>query len=321
MTKQKVFVTRNIPEAGLILLREFCQADVWQDEAPPGREELLGRVRGVDGLLSALTEKVDEKVMEAAPNLKVISNFAVGVDNIDVRAATARKIPVGNTPGVLTDATADMAFALLLTAARRIVEAECYVKAGKWKTWSPQLLLGADLAGSTLGIIGFGRIGQAVAKRAAGFDLRVIYHDPTKEAAFGATSVGLDTLWRESDFVSLHVPLTAETRHMVNPEALNKMKPNAVLVNTSRGPVVDSRALYAALKSRRIFAAALDVTEPEPLPQDDPLLELPNCIVIPHLGSASKKTRDQMAVLAAHNLIAGLKGDRLPNCVNPRVYD
>ena len=214
-----------------------------------------------------------------------------------------------------------MAFALLLAAARRIVEAEHYVRAGKWKTWSPQLLLGTDLAGSTLGIIGFGRIGQAVARRGAGFDLRVIYHDPSRESAFGAMPVELDALWREFDFISLHVPLTAETRHMVNAETLKKMKPNAVLVNTSRGPVVDSHALYEALKERRIFSAALDVTEPEPLPQDDPLLELPNCIVIPHLGSASKRTRDQMAVLAAQNLIAGLKGERLPNCVNSDVYE
>jgi glyoxylate reductase len=321
MTKPKVFVTRNIPEKGLALVRDFCDADIWQDEIPPGRDVLLGRVRVAHGLLSALTEQIDLEVMKAAPNLKVISNFAVGVDNIDVAEATARKIPVGNTPGVLTDATADMAFALLLAAARRIVEAEHYVQEGKWKTWSPQLLLGADLASSTLGIVGFGRIGQAVAKRAAGFDLRVIYHDPTRQPAFGATPVELDTLIKESDFLSLHVPLTADTRHLIDAEALEKMKPNAVLVNTSRGPVVDPRALYEALKAHRIFAAALDVTEPEPLPQDDPLLALHNCIVVPHLGSASKRTRDQMAVMAAQNLIAGLKGQQLPNCVNSQVYE
>jgi glyoxylate reductase len=321
MTKQKVFVTRNIPIKGLNQVRDFCEVDIWQDELPPTHDELLKRVRGVDGLLSSLTERVDVEVMEAAHKLIVISNFAVGVDNIDVAAATARKIPVGNTPEVLTDATADVAFALLLAAARRIVEAEHYVHAGKWKTWGTQLLLGTDLVGSTLGIIGFGRIGQAVAKRAAGFDLRVIYHDPTRQSAFDAIPVELDTLLQESDFVSLHVPLTAKTRHMINVKTLKKMKPNAVLVNTSRGPVVDSRALYDALKAHRIFAAALDVTEPEPLPQDDPLLELPNCIVIPHLGSASKQTRDQMSVLAAQNLIAGLKGEHLPNCVNSQVYN
>lgn len=321
MIKQKVFVTRNIPVKGLNLVRDFCEADVWQDEIPPGHNEILARVRGVDGLLSSLTEQIDIEVMEAAPNLKVISNFAVGVDNIDVAAATARKIPVGNTPEVLTDATADMTFALLLAAARRIVEAEHYVQAGKWKTWGTQQLLGTDLVGSTLGIIGFGRIGRAVAKRAAGFDLRIIYYDPSGQSAFGAIPVELETLLQESDFVSLHVPLTAETRHMINAEALMKMKPNAILVNTSRGPIVDPRALYNALKTHQIFAAALDVTEPEPLPIDDPLLGLPNCIVVPHLGSASKQTRDQMAVLAAQNLIAGLQGERLPHCVNSQVYN
>ena len=321
MGKQKVFVSRNIPVKGLNLVRDFCDADVWQDELPPSPEVVLEKVRGVDGLLSSLTERVDEAVMEAAPKLKVISNFAVGVDNIDVTGATRRKIPVGNTPEVLTDATADMAFALLLSAARRIVEAEYFVKAGKWKTWGTPSLLGMDLAGATLGIIGFGRIGQAVAKRAAGFDLRIIYHDPAGKPAFGALSVDLDTLFHESDFISMHVPLTPETRHMINAETLRKMKSNTILVNTSRGPVVDHQALYEALKANQIFAAALDVTEPEPLPKDDPLLGLSNCIVVPHLGSSSKQTRDQMAVLAAENLIAGLKGGRLPHCVNAQVYE
>ncbi|MBI1795008.1 MAG: D-glycerate dehydrogenase [Chloroflexi bacterium] len=320
MTKPKVFVTREIPDKGLDLVKEFCDADIWPHEIPPARAELVARVRDVDGLLSMLTEKVDAELMDAAPRLKVISNFAVGVDNVDVPAATARKIPVGNTPGVLTDATADMAFALLMSAARRVTEGERYVRAGKWKTWSPQFLLGADFAGATLGIIGFGRIGQAVAKRAQGFDLRVIYFDPSSQPAFGATPVDLDALLHESDFISLHVPLTEETRHMINAGALSKMKPNAVLVNTARGPVVDPQALYAALKSKQIFAAALDVTEPEPLPVDSPLLELDNCIIIPHLGSASKHTRDMMSLLAAQNLIAGLKGEQLPNCVNKKVY-
>lgn len=320
MEKQKVFVSRNIPTKGLNLVRNFCEADVWSDELPPSHVEVLERVRGVDGLLSSLTERIDEAVMEAAPKLKVISNFAVGVDNIDVAGATKRKIPVGNTPEVLTDATADMAFALLLSAARRIVEAEYFVKAGKWKTWGTPSLLGMDLAGSTLGIVGFGRIGQAVAKRAAGFGLKVIYHDPAGRPAFGALPADLDTLFRESDFISIHVPLTPETHHMINAETLSKMKPNTILVNTSRGPVVDHRALYEALKVNQIFAAALDVTEPEPLPKDDPLLELPNCLVVPHLGSSSKQTRDQMAVLAAENLIAGLKGERLPHCVNSQLY-
>ena len=320
MAKPKVFVARVIPAKGLDLIREFCDADVWLDELPPPYEEIIRRVHDVEGIVSLLTDKIDAAVMDSAPRLKVISNMAVGVDNVDVAAATARKLPVGNTPGVLTDATADIAFALLLSAARRLPEGQKYVRDGLWKTWHPQFLLGADLVGATLGIIGFGRIGQAVAKRAHGFDLRMIYYDPTAEPMFGASSVDLDTLLRESDFVSLHVPLTSATRHLVNAEFLSKMKPTAILVNTSRGGVVDQPALYDALKSKRIFAAALDVTDPEPLPMNSPLLELENCLIVPHLGSASKHTRDMMSVLAAQNLIAGLKGERLPNCVNPNVY-
>lgn len=281
---------------------------------------MLEHIAGVQGLLAVLTDQIDAEVMDAAPQLKVISNCAVGVDNIDVAAATARKIPVGNTPDVLTDATADMAFALLLAAARRIVEGADFVRAGKWKTWDLSLLLGRDLVGATLGIIGFGRIGRAVAKRAAGFGMRVIYHDPSAVTEYGATAVDLETLLRESDFISLHVPLTADTRHMISARALDSMKPGAVLVNTSRGPIVDPMALYSALKSRRIFAAALDVTEPEPLNADSPLLALDNCIIVPHLGSASERTREQMALLASQNLIAGLKGHVLPHCVNPEVY-
>lgn len=320
MPKPKVFVTREIPEKGLSLVREFCDADIWHEETPPPREQLLLHLKGVHGLLSLLTDRVDGTVMDVSPDLRVISNMAVGVDNVELQAASARGIPVGNTPGVLTDATADMTFALMMAAARRIVEGATYVRDGKWKTWSPQLLLGSDFPGATWGIIGFGRIGQAVAKRAQGFDLRVIYNDPAASPAFGALPVRLDELLRTSDFVSLHVPLTAETHHMINAETLRQMKPNAVLVNTARGPVVDPEALYSALKSGMIFAAALDVTEPEPMPPDDPLLQLSNCLVVPHLGSASKQTRDLMAFLAAENLIAGLKGERLPHCANPEVY-
>jgi len=252
--------------------------------------------------------------------LRVVSNCAVGVDNVAVAAASARKIPVGNTPDVLTDATADMAFALLLSAARRIVEGVHYVRAGHWKTWGLRVLLGADIAGATLGIIGFGRIGKAVARRASGFGMRVLYHDPSVPPALGALPVDLDQLLRESDFVSLHVPLTNETRHMINEVTLNKMKLGAVLVNTARGPIVDLDALYRALKSGHIFAAGLDVTEPEPIDGDNPLLQLDNCIIVPHLGSASQWTREQMGILAAENLIAGLNGERLPHCVNPEVY-
>jgi glyoxylate reductase len=281
----------------------------------------MERSRGVDGLLCLLTEKMDGELMDAiGPQLRVISSMSVGVDHIDISAATARGIPVGNTPGVLTDATADQAFALMLSAARRIPEAERFLRAGKWITWQPSLLLGTDFAGSVLGIVGFGRIGQAVAKRAQGFDMRVIYHDPTAQPAYGVQPVNLNTLLRESDFISIHVPLTEMTRHLINAGFLAKMKPNAVLVNTARGGVLDQTALYHALKSNQIFAAALDVTDPEPLPMDSPLLELENCIIVPHLGSASRKTRDLMSLLAAQNLVAGLKGERLPNCVNPEVY-
>jgi glyoxylate reductase len=324
MSKQKVFVTRAIPEKGFEILRDFCDVDLWTDELPPSRDELLQHVRGVDGLLCLLTDRIDGEVMdEAGPQLKVISNLAVGFDNIDVNAATARKIPIGNTPDVLTDATADFAFALMMAVARRIPEAARYVHEGKWKTWGPMALLGVDLQGSTLGLIGFGRIGKAMARRAAGFDMHVIYYDPSEKKAdpdIKATHVDFETLLNESDFLSLHTPLTPDTRHLINTETLSKMKPNAVLVNTSRGPVVDMDALYEALKEKRIFGAGLDVTEPEPLPMDSPLLTLDNIVIAPHIASASKTTRDKMSLMAAQNLIAGLKGERLPNCVNPQVY-
>ncbi len=324
MSKPKVFVTRRIPEKGFEVVRDFCDVDLWPDELPPAREELIRHVRGMDGLLCLLTEKIDGEVMdEAGPQLKVISNHAVGFDNIDVPAATARKIPVGNTPGVLTDATADFAFALMMSVARRIPEAERYVHAGKWKTWGPMLLLGVDLKGATLGLVGFGRIGKAMARRALGFDMRVIYYDPNEtkpDPDLKAEPVDFETLLEESDFISLHTPLTPDTRHLIDSQALSKMKPSAVLVNTSRGPVVDPEALYEALKERRIFGAGLDVTEPEPLPMDSPLLTLDNIVIVPHVASASRTSRDMMAWMAAQNLVAGLKGERLPNCVNPQVY-
>ncbi|MCB9136878.1 MAG: D-glycerate dehydrogenase [Caldilineaceae bacterium] len=324
MSKPNVFVTRMIPEPGLARVQEACQVDLWTDELPPTRDVMLEKVRGVDGLLCLLTDRVDGELLDAAgPQLKVVSNHAVGYDNIDVDAATARGIPVGNTPGILTDATADFAFALLMAAARRVVEADAYVRTGKWRTWGPSILLGPEVAGSTLGIIGFGRIGQAVAKRAAGFNIQVIYHSPrpVDNPPAAARPVDLDTLLREADFVSLHVPLTPETRHLIDATALAKMKPTAVLINTARGPVVDQDALYAALKAKRIFAAALDVTDPEPLPMDSPLLDLDNLILAPHIASAGSATRDKMARMAAENLIAGVKGERLPNCVNPEVHE
>lgn len=324
MSKPKVFVTRVIPDKGLEMIRDFCEVDLWEDELPPSREELMKRVRGVDGLLTLLTDKIDGEVMDTAgEQLKVISNHAVGFDNIDVPAATVRKIPVGNTPDVLTDATADFAFALMMAAGRRLIEADRYVRDGKWKTWGPKLLLGMEFKGATLGLVGFGRIGKAVARRAMGFDMRLIYYDPMEKESdveLNATGVDFETLLQESDFIALHTPLTPATRHLIDTEALSKMKSSAVLINTSRGPVVDMDALYEALKVHRIFAAGLDVTEPEPLPMDSPLLTLDNLVIAPHIASASTVARNNMSWMAAKNLIAGLTGEPLPNCVNPQVY-
>ena len=324
MSKPKVFVTRVISDKGLDLVKDFCEVDLWQEELPPSRAELLKRVRGVDGILSLLTDKIDGEVMDAAgAGLKVISNHAVGFDNIDVPVATARRIPVGNTPDVLTDATADFAFALMMSAGRRMVEAARYVQEGKWKTWGPMLLLGVEMKGTTLGLVGFGRIGKAVARRALGFDMRIIYYDPSEpspETDMRAMRVDFETLLKESDFISLHTPLTPDTHHLIDSQALSKMKPSAVLVNTARGPVVDMEALYDALLSKRIFAAGLDVSEPEPLPPDHPILTLDNALIVPHIASATTTARANMAWLAARNLIAGLKGEPLPNCVNPQVY-
>jgi lactate dehydrogenase-like 2-hydroxyacid dehydrogenase len=314
MSKPRVFVTRFILESGLNLIRDFCDADIWPDELPPSRQAILEHVHGTDGLLCLLTDQIDAGIMEAAgPRLKVISSFSVGIDNVDVAAASERGIPVGNTPGVLTDATADMAFALLLAAGRRIVEGAQGVRTGRWKTWGPAFMLGADLAGATLGIVGFGRIGRAVARRAGGFGMRIIFSDASQaapEPGVDATQVSLDTLLREADFISLHTPLTEETRGLINADTLGRMKRTAVLINTSRGPVVDQQALYDALVSKCIFAAGLDVTVPEPLPVEHPLLTLENCLIVPHIASASWRTRERMSLMAAENLIAGLKGER-----------
>ncbi len=327
MKKPKAFVTRIIPDGGLDLVRQACDAEIWPDDVPPPRRVLLEKVRGIEGLLCLLTDPVDAELMDAAgPGLKVISNFAVGYDNVDIAEATARGIPVGNTPGVLTETTADMAFTLLMAAARRVVEGAEYVQAGKWRTWGPMLLLGHDVHGATLGIVGMGRIGQAMARRAAGFGMRVVYYDPYCDADKApfvdvVLRCDLDDLLAEADFVTVHAPLTDDTYHLIDAEALAKMKPTAVLINTSRGPVVDTLALYDALATGQIAYAALDVTEPEPLPAEHKLLTLSNCIVVPHIASASVATRTRMAVMAAENLLAGLRGERLPNCVNPEAYD
>ncbi len=318
MKKQRVFVCRRILDEGLRLVTEYCDADIWEEELPPPREVILERVQGMDGILSLLTDQMDAEVMDAAgAQLKVISNYAVGYDNIDIPAATERGIKVGNTPGVLTETTADFAFTLLMAAARRVVEGDNFTRAGKWQTWGPTLLLGPDVHGATLGLIGYGRIGRAVARRAQGFDMRVLYYDRSaNDDQYGAQAVDLQTLLRESDFVSLHVPLTEETHHLINAERLRLMKKTAVLINTARGPVVDHWALYEALSNGTIGYAALDVTEPEPIAADDPLLTLDNIIIAPHIASASVPTRGKMARMAAENLIAGLKGEALPFSVN-----
>jgi lactate dehydrogenase-like 2-hydroxyacid dehydrogenase len=323
--KPAVYITRRIPEAGLQMVRETCDVRMWEGELPPPREVVLDEVTGCDGLLCLLTTAVDAEVIAAGEKLRVISQMAVGVDNVDVGAATAAGIPVGHTPGVLTDATADMTFALLMAGARRVSEGVDYVRAGKWRTWDPMGLLGADVWGATLGIVGLGRIGAAVARRACGFAMRILYHDPTRkpelETELGVEYAELDELLAEADFVSLHCPLIPETRHLIDERALRRMKPMTILVNAARGPVVDSDALVRALREGWIARAALDVTDPEPIPADHPLVSLPNCTIVPHLGSATVTSRNRMATIAAANLLAGLRGERLPHCVNPEVYD
>ena len=327
MTRPRVFVARILPEEGLAPIRDACEATIWDDELPPPRSALLDAIRGCDGVLTLLTDRVDNEFLDAAgPQLKVVSNYAVGFDNIDVPAVTARGIPAGNTPGVLTETTADLAFALLMAAARRIPEGDRYVRAGRWKTWGPLLLLGPDVHGATIGIVGFGRIGQAMARRARGFGMTILYQDihradPAIEAELGATFLPLEEMLPRADFVSLHTNLTPETRGMIDAEKLTWMKPNAVLVNTSRGPVIDHAALAGALRAGQIFGAALDVTDPEPIPMDDPLVGLDNCLIVPHIASASRATRAKMGEMAAANLLAGVRGARLPTPVNPEVYD
>ena len=323
MDKAKVFVTRRLPEATLNRLVADCEVEVWEDFMPPDYATIVEKIRDLDGLLSLLTDRVDARLMDAAPNLRVVSNLAVGYDNIDVDAATARRIPVGNTPGVLTETTADFAFALLMAVARRIPEAQTYIREGNWRTWHPTVLSGQDVFGATLGIIGFGRIGQAVARRAKGFNMTILVdteENKDKINEVGAEEASLERVLSESDFVSLHVPLTETTQHMIGERELESMKSSAILINTARGSIVDGEALYKALDRGDILAAGLDVTDPEPIPLADPLLSLDNCLVVPHIASASVATRAKMADMAADNLIAGITGSRLPNCVNPDVY-
>jgi glyoxylate reductase len=319
----RVFVTRRLPGGALERLAAEHEVEVWSEQLPPGRRELLSRAPGLDGLLSLLTDRVDAELIEAAPRLRAISNYAVGVDNVDLAAAAARGIPVGNTPDVLTDTTADLAVALMLGISRHLVEGDAYVRRGEWRTWETGLLLGHDLHGSTVGIVGFGRIGRAVARRLEGFGCEILHtgravRDGAGSARAGAIrnhGVPLEELLERSGFVSVHSPLTPETRGLIGDEALARMKPTAYLVNTARGPIVDSDALGRALRAGRIAGAALDVTDPEPLPAGHPLLDAPNLLVLPHLGSATHATRERMADMAVDNLLAGLAGERMPHSV------
>jgi glyoxylate reductase len=305
----RIFVTRELPGSAVERLQAEHDTEVWPDRLPPSREELMARAPELDGVLSLLTDPIDAEFMAAAPNLRAISNCAVGVDNIDLEAAAERGIPVGNTPGVLTDTTADLAVALILGVGRRLVEGDAFVRRDEWKTWEPGLLLGRDLHGATVGIVGYGRIGQAVGRRLGGFDCELLY-------TARSDGVSLEELLERSDFVTVHTPLTPETRGLIDADALRRMKPTAYLVNTARGPVVDTAALIDALKAGEIAGAALDVTDPEPLPGDHPLLDAPNLLVLPHLGSATHATREKMAEMSVDNLLAGLRGEPMPNQVS-----
>ncbi|MBW4683493.1 MAG: D-glycerate dehydrogenase [Komarekiella atlantica HA4396-MV6] len=323
MSQAKVFITRRLP-VELEQLRSHAWVEVWTERQPPPYEVLLEKVKEIDGLLCLLTDRIDRQLIELG-TFKVISQMAVGYDNIDIAAATARQIPVGHTPGVLTDATADFTWALLMAAARRVVEADRFTRAGLWQTWEPDLLLGPNVTGATLGIVGFGRIGQAVARRAKGFEMKILYTskhqcNPELEQSLGVEFATLEYLLQESDFVTLHTPSAEDTNHLFSDRQFQIMKPSAILINTARGSVINPDSLYRALSSGQIAAAAVDVTEPEPIPTDSPLLTLDNLIITPHIGSASRQTRSKMAAIAIANLIAGLTGDRLPDCVNPEVY-
>jgi lactate dehydrogenase-like 2-hydroxyacid dehydrogenase len=321
MPKPKVYVTRVIAGTGISLLEKQCEVEVNREERSLTREELLRNVQGKNAVLCMLSDTIDAAVLDAAgPQCKVFANYAVGYNNIDVPAATQRGIFATNTPGVLTDATADIAWALLFAVARRIVEGDRMTRAGKFKGWEPQMLLGMDIAGKTLGVIGSGRIGQVFAKRAKGFEMKILYTsnkpNPEFEKETNAKFVDKDTLLREADFVSLHVPLTPATRHMIGERELGLMKKTAILINTARGPVVDEKALVQALKEKRIWGAGLDVYEREP-ELEPGLAELDNVVIPPHLGSATIETRDKMGILAAENILAALSGKTPPNCLNP----
>lgn len=319
-----MFVTRRLPgeafQAALASL-EGVELDVWEHEGPPPPEALAARSAGAAALVPMPSERLDEALLEGCERLEVVATMGVGYDNVDVATLTRRGIPLGNTPGVVTNATADLAFALVLALARRLGEAQEFVAAGRWRSWEPSLLLGRELAGATFGVVGLGRIGRAVARRALGFDMVVLGTSRSGAPVPGVEVVGLDELLARSDVISLHVPLGPTTHHLIGEAELAAMRPGALLVNTSRGPVVDAAALRDALASGHLGGAGLDVTDPEPIGPDDPLLALERCIVLPHIGSATVETRTAMARRVGENLVAGLTGRRLPYCVNPEVYD
>ena len=321
--KPIVYVTRELPERGLKIIRENFDAEVWPEYAPPPKEVIIKKAEKADALVTLLSDKIDVEVFEVAPKLKIVAQMAVGFDNVNVQEATKRGIYVTNTPEVLTDTTADFAWTLLMAVARRVVEADKYVRTGQWKvSWHPNMIMGRDIYDATIGIVGAGRIGYAVAERAKGFKMKILYYDvvhrPEMEK-IGAKRAKFSELLRESDFVSVHVPLMKETYHLINAEKLKLMKKTAYLINNSRGPIVDEKALYEALKSGKIAGAGLDVFEQEPTPVDNPLLKLENVVVAPHISSASYETRSKMAEMVAENLSAFFKGEKPPNLVNPDV--
>lgn len=326
MKKPRIFVTRQIPQEGLEILKDYCQVEVSEYDGVIPRSLLLKRVKDADGLLVLLTDKIDKEVISAAgKRLRVISNYAVGYNNIDIGEATKKGIMVTNTPGVLTETTADLAWALLMSIARRIVEGDKFVRAGKFRGWEPMLLLGTDIYEATLGLIGFGRIGQAMARRAKGFNLKVLYYDknpvsPIIEKELGVSRAGFDEILRKSDFISIHVPLNEETFHLIGQKELSIMKKESYLINTARGPIVDEKALVKALKDGVIRGAALDVFENEPEIEQE-LMSLDNIVMVPHIGSASYQTRTKMAIIAAKNILSALKGERPEFLVNPEVLD
>ncbi|MEN4013289.1 MAG: D-glycerate dehydrogenase [Chloroflexota bacterium] len=325
MTPNKVWITRSIYPPAVEKIRATARVDVWDSESPPPVDVFREKAREFNGILTMLTDPVNQQVIESAPDLRVISQMAVGFDNIDIQTATRRGIPVGHTPGVLTETTADFAWALLMAAARRVVESDRQVHRGIWKAWGPDVLTGKDVYGATLGIIGFGRIGKAMARRAQGFNMKVLYSDPKHdldaEKTSGARHTELDTLLRESDFISLHLYFKPELRHFLNRQRFEQMKTGVILINTARGALLDAQALHWALTSGKVAAAGLDVFDPEPIPSGHPLLDLDNVIITPHIASASIVTRQRMAMIAADNLLAGLTGDPLPYCANPQVYN